>query len=142
MDNGTKITIAAGGMDHEDTLGSVIDAITLFLDDDMCHHPWKGHRNRLAGHGYLASETLFHLVPGMTMMFIRHEGRPHWFLIDSDGDVHDLTSSQFRTPVPYGDADSPGIGPKVPSKRARLHMETVTCIYHCNTAPCDCGMDR
>tara|TARA_R100001594_G_scaffold16436_4_gene33871 strand:+ start:102 stop:530 length:429 start_codon:yes stop_codon:yes gene_type:complete len=138
----TKITITAGGADHHVTLGEITNAITLFLDDSMRRAPWKGHKNRLAGHCYVASETLYHLVPGMKPMFIRHEGAPHWFLVDSDGDVHDLTAGQFRTPVPYGDATGKGFLTKGPSKRARLHMETVTCVYHCNRWGCDCGVDR
>ena len=142
MNNDTQITITAGGADHVDTLGSIIDAITLFLDDGMRGIVWKGHRNRLAGHCYVASETLYHLVPGMKPMHINHEGASHWFLIDADGDVHDLTASQFRTPVPYGDAIGKGFLTRKPSKRARLHMETVTCVYHCNTGACDCGVDR
>jgi hypothetical protein len=53
---------------------------------------------------------------------MRHEGEPHWWLVDADGDVLDLTAEQFSTPVPYERGVGIGFLTREPSKRARVAM--------------------
>ena len=104
----------------------MITKVQLFLDDSLRRAPWKGNSNRYAGHCYVASEALFHLLPGMKPQFIRHGGQPHWFLLDPEGNVVDATASQFGTPVPYENAKGKGFLTKEPSRRARTLMERVS----------------
>jgi hypothetical protein len=52
---------------------------------------------------------------------IRHEGGTHWYLKNSTtGKIVDLTSSQFRQPVPYESGRGVGFLTLKPSKRARI----------------------
>lgn len=93
------------------------------LSDDLRRAPYKGSRNPLKGHCYVASEALYHLEggkrSGLTPKFIRHEGSPHWFLADEKGHPEDPTAGQFRTPVPYERAQGKGFLTKEPSARAK-----------------------
>ena len=93
------------------------------LTDDLRRAPYKGQRNPLRGHCYVASEALFHLrggkAAGLKPMFIQHEGAPHWFLADTKNrEILDLTAGQFKTPVPYHLAQGKGFLTLKPSKRA------------------------
>lgn len=96
------------------------------LTDDLRRSPWRGSKNRLAGHCYVACEAIFHLS-GKTLRphFIRHEGSPHWFLRDASGQVVDPTFSQFKNPVPYHLGRGKGFLTKSPSKRAATVMARV-----------------
>jgi len=95
------------------------------LTDDLRRPPWKGHKNALAGHCYIASETLAHLLgPDWKPCFIRHEGSPHWFLRNRrTGRVLDVTAEQFKTPVPYEKAIGKGFLTKKPSARAQVVLD-------------------
>jgi hypothetical protein len=104
---------------------SLVKIVQGALTDDLRRHPWKGNSNPLAGHCYVASEVIFHLMPGLKPMFIRHEGQPHWFLMNGS-EVIDPTASQFETPVPYSMAKGKGFLTKTPSRRARLVMEKIS----------------
>ena len=115
----------------------LITLVSLLLCDGLRRTPWKGNANRYAGHCYVASEALHHLIPGMRPQLIRHEGRSHWFLLDASGSVVDVTASQFHKPVPYGRAIGKGFLTKGPSKRARVLMERVLC--ECRVFACGCG---
>lgn len=101
----------------------VVYAVQESLDDDLRRAPWKGSDDELEGHCYVASEALHHLIPDVSPQFIWHEGVPHWFLRDADGDVLDATASQFKTPVPYTEAKGKGFLTKNPSKRAKVVIE-------------------
>jgi hypothetical protein len=105
-------------------MDNLVKKVQEALTDDLRRHPWKGSANPLAGHCYVASEVLFHLIPELKPMFIRHEGQPHWFLMDGD-QVVDPTASQFETPVPYSTAKGKGFLTKQPSRRARLVIEKI-----------------
>lgn len=90
--------------------------------NDLRREPWKGSSNPLAGHCYVASETLFHLLGGATSAWtpqsISHEGSPHWYLKNKEtGEIVDPTASQFQTPVPYAQGKGKGFLTKLPSKR-------------------------
>lgn len=101
---------------------SVESKIVACLSDDLRRAPYKGHDNRLRGHCYVASEALFYLKggkrAGLKPMFVKHEGAPHWFIVDASGIVTDLTAGQFRTPVPYHLAKGKGFLTAAPSARA------------------------
>jgi hypothetical protein len=83
----------------------------------------------LAGHCYVASEALYHLVGGRDNgwkpMVIRHEGSTHWWLQGPDGQIFDLTSEQFRSPVPYEQGRGTGFLTREPSKRARVVLDAL-----------------
>jgi len=79
----------------------------------------------MAGHCYVASEALYHLIPGTCPQFIWHEGSPHWFLRDTGGAVLDATADQFSTSVPYEKAKGKGFLTKSPSKRAKTVIKRV-----------------
>jgi hypothetical protein len=80
----------------------------------------------LSGHCYHGSEALYHLLggkaAGLTAMFVKHEGQPHWFL-KKNHEVIDLTAEQFQSLPPYHLARPIGFLTKQPSKRAKLVME-------------------
>lgn len=96
--------------------------VVACLTDDLRRAPYKGHRNPLRGHCYVASEALYHLRggkrAGLKPMYVSHEGAPHWFLVDAAGRIIDLTASQFKTPVPYHLAKGKGFLTAKPSARA------------------------
>ena len=101
---------------------SIRKRIVASLTDDMRRAPYKGHRNPLRGHCYVASEAYYHIAggknAGLKPMFVSHEGAPHWFLLAANGSVIDLTAGQFRTPVPYWKAKGKGFLTSKPSARA------------------------
>lgn len=104
----------------------LISLVQRMLDDSLRRAPWKGDNNPLKGHCYVASEAIYHLIPGMRPKFVRHEGAPHWYLVDPRGVVVDATAGQFESPVPYGDGKGKGFLTKKPSKRAQVLIERVT----------------
>ena len=93
------------------------------LDDGLRKKPWKGHPNPLAGHCYVASEALFHLLggygAGWKARTVRHEGSNHWFLEHPILGILDVTAAQYTDPVPYHEARGRGFLTPAPSKRAR-----------------------
>ena len=100
------------------------------LSDDLRRPPWRGSPNPIAGHCYVASEALFHLLggreAGITIYRIRHENQPHWFLRDGTGVVLDPTADQFATPVPYELGRRTGFLTREPSRRARVLMSRLS----------------
>ena len=110
---------------------SLVGKVQGALTDDLRHAPWKGNPNPLAGHCYVASEALYHLMggkaAGLHPMFIRHEGQPHWFLKHESGKIIDPTADQFATPVPYDQAKGKGfLRGEQTSKRAQVVIDRVT----------------
>lgn len=109
---------------------SIESDIVQCLTDDLRRAPYKGHRNPLRGHCYVASEALYHLkggkAAGLKPMFISHEGAPHWFLADTKNRIiYDLTAGQFETPVPYHLAKGKGFLTAKPSARAVKVMQRI-----------------
>ena len=98
------------------------EQVTGVLSDDLRKPKYRGNPNRLTGHCYVATESLYHLLggaeSGATPMNLQHEGDQHWFLRLEDGSLVDPTAGQFRTPVPYDQARGRGFLTKKPSKRA------------------------
>ncbi len=101
---------------------SIEKRIAACLSDDLRKAPYKGDKNPLRGHCYVASEAYYHLSggkrAGLKPMFVTHEGAPHWFIVDSKGRVTDITAKQFATKVPYHLAKGKGFLTGKPSARA------------------------
>jgi hypothetical protein len=107
----------------------LISKVRTNLTEDLRNKKFRNHSCPTAGHCYVASEALYHLLggkdAGYTPMQIVHEGSSHWFLKHSSGKVIDPTSDQFKTPVPYEQAKGRGFLTKQPSKRAQTLIERV-----------------
>jgi len=115
----------SGGSGGSSSAASMMKAVQSSLDDDLRRAPWKGSDNPMAGHCYVASEALYHMLggkaSGWTPQFIRHEDAPHWFLRNGSK-VLDPTASQFKTPLPYDQGKGKGFLTAEPSKRAATVM--------------------
>lgn len=113
----------------QEDIDSLVFQVQNCLSDDLRRPPWKGAENPLAGHCYVASEALYHLLGGSDAgwkpMFIRHEDAPHWFLTNLDGKIVDPTADQFETPVPYEQGIGKGFLTKQPSARAQQVIDCV-----------------
>lgn len=103
--------------------------VILSLSDDLRRRPWKGHPNDLAGHCYVASEALYHLLggrlSGWTPMNVRVGSVSHWFLKGPDSEILDPTAAQFDIHIPYAEARGRGFLTRMPSRRAQLLMALV-----------------
>ena len=99
------------------------------LNDDLRKKPWRGHPNPLAGHCYVASEALFHLLGGRERGWrartVRFHGANHWFLEHPALGILDVTAAQYDDPVPYHESRGRGFLTTQPSKRAREVIERV-----------------
>ena len=93
------------------------------LSEELRKKDYRDHPNPVAGHCYVASETIYHKLggkdAGWTPQTIRHEGGPHWYLKNADGTVIDPTADQFETAVPYDQGRGCGFLTSQPSKRSR-----------------------
>lgn len=84
-----------------------------------------------AGNCYLASEAYYHLCggkeAGLKPMNMKWEGSSHWY-VEDNGDIVDLTSSQFSRPPNYSLGVGRGFLTKQPSKRT---ASLIVQIYDC-----------
>jgi hypothetical protein len=111
------------------------------VSDDLRRAPWRGRRNPVAGHCYVASEVLYHLLGGAAAGWVpqhlRHEGAPHWFVRNlRTGEVLDATAAQFRRPPPYRRARGKGFLTRTPSARARRVLARMRAAVDMVYAPC------
>jgi hypothetical protein len=94
----------------------------LIQSNDLRRKPWKNSENKLAGHCYIASEILYHLLGGKNSgwkpMFMRVYNTPHWYLQHESGKIIDLTDSQFDGKLDRTNAVGKGFLTKHLSKRA------------------------
>ncbi len=96
----------------------------LLDSDDLRRPKYRGSRNLLVGHCYMAAEALYHALggkaSGLTPCSMRVQGDMHWFLRHRiGGDVLDPTAEQFGALVPnYAAARGRGFMTREPSKRA------------------------
>lgn len=109
------------------------DVVRRQLTDDLRRAPYKGNENPMAGHCYVASEALYHLLGGKQSpwvpQYVHHEGSPHWFLKHKGtGEVLDATSEQFKTKVPYHASVGKGFLTRDPSARARTVIQAVHAV--------------
>lgn len=108
----------------------MVEAVRGALSDDLRKKPYQGAANCMAGHCYVASEALYHILgakeAGWTPMHVSHEGGPHWYLKNRhSGKVIDATADQFQTPVPYHLGKGKGFLTALPSKRANIVISRV-----------------
>lgn len=100
----------------------LVDDVRAALSDDLRRAPWKGSTNPFAGHCYVASEAVFHILggraAGITPIHMKHEGQPHWALRFSDGSIVDPTADQFATRPNYSMARNATFLTEKPSQRA------------------------
>ena len=112
---------------EQDRPAKLVEGVRGVLSDDLRAPTYRGAPGCTAGHCYVASEALYHLLGGKgggwTPQFVTHEGGPHWFLKHSGGRVLDPTSDQFSTPVPYDQGRGKGFLTALPSKRAQQVIE-------------------
>lgn len=114
-----------------DQINNVVHAVQGALTDDLRKPQYRGRENCLAGHCYVASEALYHLLGGKKSgwkpMHVNHEGGPHWYLQHSlSGTIIDPTASQFTTPIPYENGRGKGfLTGDQPSKRTQVVLERV-----------------
>lgn len=105
----------------------IMSAINLVLTNELRRPKYRGLKNRLAGHCYVATEALYHMAGGKRYgfkpMFIRHENEPHWFLQSFGGAVYDITAEQFDSAVKYENAKGKGFLTRRPSKRAKIVIQ-------------------
>jgi hypothetical protein len=105
-------------------LDALIAAIRENLTDDLLTVEQREmtRPTNSAGHCYVASETLWHMTGCAMLSYqLKHEGNSHWFLMDTLGEVFDITADQFETTPPYGDARRTSFYPADrPSNRAAI----------------------
>lgn len=106
--------------------------VQAVLTEELAQDQYRSGFGRYDGFAYVAAEAYFHLAAGwdagLSPMQLKYRGKSHWWLVDSDGRVIDLTlgpreSSSFpyhrgkRRPFRYTPA---GI-----SRRAQTIVERV-----------------
>ncbi len=65
------------------------------LTDELAQEGYRSGFGRFDGFAYVAAEAYFHLAggyeAGLVPMQLKRRGKSHWWLVDSDGRVIDLT---------------------------------------------------
>lgn len=108
-------------------LDILIKRIKNNLTDDLRKPKYRGHHNKLWGHCYVASETLYHLWGkkyGYKPRYIKIDGDTHWFLENEDA-IIDVTESQFKIKPDYSKSKGSGFLTKEPSKRSVELMKRI-----------------
>jgi hypothetical protein len=111
------------------TDAALIARVQAALTDDLRRAPYKGDPNPLAGHCYVATEALYHLLgpsAGWAPRVISFpDGGTHWFL-QRGAERLDPTAGQFEgEPIPYTRARGCGFLTRQPSRRARVVIARV-----------------
>jgi len=108
---------------------NLIRKIKTNLSPDLLKPQFKGSENPIAGHCYVASETLFHLLGGKEKGYVactlKHEGVSHWWILGPSKEIYDITANQFKIPVPYEKGRKCGFLTKNPSKRAKILINRI-----------------
>jgi len=75
--------------------------IQAVLTDELRSDEHRIGHGRYAGFAYIAAEAYFHLAggydAGLQAMQLKHRGKSHWWLVDSEGRVIDLTLAPRET---------------------------------------------
>lgn len=108
----------------------IVEKVKSHLSDDLRQPQYRGKENCLAGHCYVASEAVYHMLGGQQAGWvpqsIQHEGGPHWYLKHKfSGFIVDPTVSQFNTPPDYSKGVGRGFLTRQPSKRAQTVLDRV-----------------
>jgi hypothetical protein len=81
-----------------DSLKREIQAV---LTDELAQDQYRSGHGRYDGFAYVAAEAYFHLAGGYAAGFqpmqLKHRGKSHWWLLDKDGRVIDLTLAPRET---------------------------------------------
>lgn len=99
------------------------------MSDDLRKARWQGNPNPYAGHCYVVSEAVYHMI-GKTYVpaSLRIDDQTvHWFLrgrTDQDR-ILDPTVKQFDEPPDYSRGRNRGFLTKDPSARAKLMMSRI-----------------
>ena len=98
--------------------------IVANLSDDLRKAKYRKNKNSLAGHCYVATEALYHLLNGKEKIWkprwVKHENDTHWYIQNiQTKQIIDLTRKQFKTKVPYRNGIGCGFLTKEPSKRTK-----------------------
>jgi len=100
------------------------------LTPELLHPEHQGGKGPLAGHCYVATQALWHLMGGAQSGYTPHSGPApgndtHWWLVQQQtGHVLDPTASQFPS-YDYSKGTGRGFLTKDPSQRARVVMDRV-----------------
>ena len=107
----------------------LVECARASVSDELRKAPWRGSSNRMAGHCYVVSEALYHLMggkaAGIVPLHMVHDGVSHWALRLADGSVLDATADQFTAQPDYSKAVGSGFLTKRPSKRASILLERI-----------------
>jgi hypothetical protein len=75
--------------------------IQAALTDELADARNRNGRGRFDGFAYVAAEAYFHLAggyeAGLHPVQLRYRGKSHWWLLDSDGRIVDLTLGPRET---------------------------------------------
>jgi hypothetical protein len=76
------------------------------LTDELAQDQYRSGFGKFGGFAYVAAEAYFHLAggndAGLHAMQLKRRGKSHWWLVDSDGRVIDLTlGPRERSSFPY-----------------------------------------
>lgn len=104
---------------------SLVKQIISNLSDDLLSSRYRKLKTKNSaatfGHCYVASECAYYLLGGKNKgwkpQFIKHEDSNHWFLLNNDGTILDITANQFKTTPDYSKAKGIGFLTNKPSKR-------------------------
>jgi hypothetical protein len=80
--------------------------IQAVLSDELVQDRYRSGHGRFDGYGYVAAEAYFHMAggydAGLQPMQLMHRGKSHWWLLDRDGRVIDLTlGPREKSGFPY-----------------------------------------
>lgn len=116
----------------------LINDIKIVLTDDLLTDHWKKivrskKCHPTTGHCYAASEALYHILGGKKYGYKpaygkTKNGNTHWWIIDKDENILDVTAEQFyffNTNPPYDSKTYSGFLTKQPSKRAQSIINRV-----------------
>jgi len=118
-------------MTHTTDPKLLIKKIQRVLSPELLQKKWRGSTNPLAGHCYVASEALYHLLggskAGVKACSAQCPGGVHWW-IELNGWKLDPTSSQFDPQTLegiYAQGRGRGFLTCKPSKRAQVIIDRV-----------------
>jgi hypothetical protein len=103
----------------------IIKLVKSALTNDLRKPRYRSNPNKLAGHCYVAIESLYYLLDGYKPFVMWHEGDTHWFLRNNSGKVIDPTVSQFKTRPNYKAGRGCGFLTSLPSKRSQEVLRRV-----------------
>jgi hypothetical protein len=102
------------------------------LSDELIDDRYRSGHGRYDGYAYVAAEAYFHLAggadSGLQPVQLKHRGKSHWWLLDPDGRVIDLTLGPRETssfPYHRGRKRPFRYTPAGISRRARTVVERV-----------------